>query len=73
MSSNGITVVCTNCNLVSWRPSNFVRVRRFFIYRRRKEMIRLDIRTIAYDPKETMQEDSRQQETDSVTRVLKLQ
>ena len=73
MSNNGITVVCTNCDLVSRRPSNFVRVRRFFICRRCEEMIQLDDCTIVYDPNATMQEDSRQQEIDSVTRVLKPQ
>jgi hypothetical protein len=36
-------------------------------------MIQLDDRTIVYDPNATMQEDSRQQEIDSVIRVLKPQ
>jgi hypothetical protein len=41
-----ITVLCTNCGLLSHRPHNFVRARRFFICGACKEMIRLDDRTI---------------------------
>jgi hypothetical protein len=44
--NGGVTVRCTKCGLYSRRPYNFVRVRRFFICRGCKEMIRLDDRSI---------------------------
>jgi hypothetical protein len=46
MSNNAITVLCTNCGLLSRRPRNFLRVRRFFICRGCKEMLPLDSRTV---------------------------
>ena len=46
MSIDNVTVLCTNCGLVSRRPGNFVRVRRMFVCGGCKEIIPLDSRTI---------------------------